>query len=282
MDAGALSTLLAKRRTIPERCLACITWQVCDGLEYLHREMHVIHRDIKPANLLLNGHGLVKITDFGVSGELGDDVGQKNKSTWVGTIYYMSPERVRGGKYAFDSDMWSLGLTLIECCSGTYPYLNQSNQTEKHKLSVWELMRCIDTMEPPRLEPAWGHSRALGEFVGAILQKEPMRRPSAAIMKAHSWLVDHACSQIELAAWIAEVMDYASYRNSEIEKIGDFADKDELSAHISVSRASLGQSLRGRNPFPQASGRDTSDLLAQPLRGSSPWRSSPCSASVSD
>ena len=40
----------------------------------------------------------------------------------VGTVTYMSPERIRGEKYSFDSDIWSLGLTLVECAIGRFPY----------------------------------------------------------------------------------------------------------------------------------------------------------------
>ncbi len=80
----------------------------------------VVHRDIKPSNLLLNGAGEVKISDFGVSGQLASSV--SNCLSWVGTVTYMSPERIKGDSYSFDSDLWSLGLTLLECALGRFPY----------------------------------------------------------------------------------------------------------------------------------------------------------------
>lgn len=40
----------------------------------------------------------------------------------VGTVTYMSPERIKGEQYSYDSDIWSLGLTLVECALGRYPY----------------------------------------------------------------------------------------------------------------------------------------------------------------
>lgn len=43
-------------------------------------------------------------------------------SLQVGTVTYMSPERIKGDEYSYDSDMWSLGLTLVECALGRYPY----------------------------------------------------------------------------------------------------------------------------------------------------------------
>ena len=58
------------------------------GLEYLHKTKKIIHRDIKPSNLLVNSDGMVKISDFGVSGQLEQTLEYKN--TWVGTSIYMS------------------------------------------------------------------------------------------------------------------------------------------------------------------------------------------------
>lgn len=82
--------------------------------------MKVIHRDIKPSNLLINSEGEIKIADFGVSGKIENTTDFRD--TWVGTAIYMSPERFSGEKYNFDTDIWSLGLTIVECALGRYPY----------------------------------------------------------------------------------------------------------------------------------------------------------------
>ncbi len=74
----------------------------------------------QPSNLLLTSKGDLKISDFGVSGQLTSSV--SNCLSWVGTVTYMSPERIRGDEYSYDSDVWSMGLTLVECALGRYPY----------------------------------------------------------------------------------------------------------------------------------------------------------------
>lgn len=94
--------------------------KVLKGLDYLHRTIKLIHRDIKPSNLLINSQGIVKISDFGVSGQLMNS--KDSRSTWIGTVTYMSPERFRGESYSWDTDLWSLGLTLLECAWGRFPY----------------------------------------------------------------------------------------------------------------------------------------------------------------
>ena len=68
--------------------------------------MRVVHRDIKPSNILLNTSGQIKISDFGVSGQLSASADKCH--SWVGTATYMSPERIKGEVYSFDSDIWSV------------------------------------------------------------------------------------------------------------------------------------------------------------------------------
>jgi mitogen-activated protein kinase kinase 1 len=94
----------------------CIeTIQILGGLEYLHKERRAIHRDIKPSNICLNKLGDAKLTDFGVAAELHDSAG--HAETFVGTFCYMSPERISGQGYNFNSDIWSFGLCIMEWCA---------------------------------------------------------------------------------------------------------------------------------------------------------------------
>ncbi|KAF5392370.1 hypothetical protein D9757_001468 [Collybiopsis confluens] len=119
--------------------------RVLGGLVYLYEEMGVLHRDIKPrqvlpsfvccdrlpninilSNLLLNSEGEVKLCDFGVSGELENSVAK----TFVGTSVYMSPERIQGSDYSVKSDVWSLGITLIELAHGCFPFADAEGDAD--------------------------------------------------------------------------------------------------------------------------------------------------------
>jgi serine/threonine protein kinase len=87
------------------------------GLRYLREKHQIIHRDVKPSNILVNSSGDIKICDFGVSGQLIDSMA----NSFVGTRSYMSPERLQGTNYSVQSDIWSLGLSLVEMALGMYP-----------------------------------------------------------------------------------------------------------------------------------------------------------------
>lgn len=80
------------------------SFQVLQGLVYLHNERHVIHRDIKPSNLLVNHKGEVKITDFGVSAMLASSMGQRD--TFVGTYNYMAVSPLATSVELFSSVFW--------------------------------------------------------------------------------------------------------------------------------------------------------------------------------
>ncbi|KAJ3734028.1 kinase-like domain-containing protein [Lentinula guzmanii] len=119
MDQGSFDSIYkAIGRPIPICIVRQAAKRVLGGLVYLYEAMGVLHRDIKPSNILLNSEGQVKLCDFGVSGELENSVAK----TFVGTSVYMSPERIQGSDYTIKSDVWSLGITLIELAHGCFPF----------------------------------------------------------------------------------------------------------------------------------------------------------------
>jgi len=117
MDGGSLDLILKKAGRIPEPILGKISVAVLKGLAYLREKHQIMHRDVKPSNILINSSGEIKICDFGVSGQLIDSMA----NSFVGTRSYMSPERLQGTHYSVQSDIWSLGLSLVELAIGKYP-----------------------------------------------------------------------------------------------------------------------------------------------------------------
>lgn len=168
---------------INEKVLGKIAESVLSGLNYLHKQ-RIIHRDIKPLNILLDKHGSVKICDFGVSGEVVNSLA----NTFVGTQYYMAPERIMGKPYTVSCDVWSLGLTLLEVALGRFPYHIESESS----LGPIELLSLILEYEP-HLEDVveedilWSDS--FKNFIDYCLRKDPEQRPSPLQMLKHPWVV---------------------------------------------------------------------------------------------
>ncbi|KAJ6583960.1 ste7-like protein [Mycena vulgaris] len=118
MDKGSLDGIYKKIGPIDIDVVGKVALAVLEGLTYLYDVHRIIHRDIKPSNILCNSQGEIKICDFGVSGELINSIAD----TFVGTSTYMSPERIQGAQYSVKSDVWSLGISLIELALGRFPF----------------------------------------------------------------------------------------------------------------------------------------------------------------
>jgi len=118
MDKGSLDGIYKQIGPIDIDVVGKVALGVLEGLTYLYDVHRIIHRDIKPSNILFNSKGQIKICDFGVSGELINSIAD----TFVGTSTYMSPERIQGAQYTVKSDVWSLGVSLIELALGRFPF----------------------------------------------------------------------------------------------------------------------------------------------------------------
>ncbi|CAM9889748.1 unnamed protein product [Pylaiella littoralis] len=152
MDRGSLSDLIHSGSGMEygEDLMAAITFQMLWGLGYLHYEHHV-HRDVKPQNVLLNSNGEVKLSDFGIARELKGEMDLAQ--TMVGTIRYMSPERLAGAGYGVAADVWSLGVVLLELASRRLPFENSVSQIELHdrleqELAVDDLIKLVPGLSP--------------------------------------------------------------------------------------------------------------------------------------
>ncbi|MBW3543009.1 MAG: serine/threonine-protein kinase [Planctomycetes bacterium] len=145
--------------------------QVADALAYAHAQ-GIMHRDIKPSNLILDGHGTVWITDFGLA-KLQDEEDLTNTGDFVGTLRYMAPERFGDeDQPAFEadprSDVYSLGLTLYELLALKPAF----DEADRHRL-----MRQVMEGEPTRLRKvAPAVPRDLETIVHKAIERDPAHR----------------------------------------------------------------------------------------------------------
>src|SRR5207302_4659516 len=125
----------------------------------------VLHRDVKPSNLLLDLHGTVWVTDFGLAKDEGEDL--THTGDVVGTLRYMAPERFSGVSDP-RSDVYSLGLTLYELATLRPAF----DETDRGRL-----VRQILHQEPPAPRRLDRHvPRDLETIILKAVAKEPGRR----------------------------------------------------------------------------------------------------------
>jgi WD40 repeat protein/serine/threonine protein kinase len=160
----ALSTIESGGRLPYYRGVARIGQQVAQGLGYAHAR-GIVHRDIKPSNLLLDGAGVVWITDFGLAKAEND--GLTRTGDILGTLRYMAPERFRGEGDA-RADVYALGLTLYET-------LTLRPAFDSHdRLKLIEQIKAEEPRHPRAVDPRI--PRDLETIVLKAIDKDPKRR----------------------------------------------------------------------------------------------------------
>jgi len=140
--------------------------QVLGALSYAHRQK-VIHRDIKPANMMLTPEGVVKLMDFGIA-RSGTDRALTTTGTTMGSLYYMSPEQVKGQATDARSDLYSLGVSLYEMVTGERPFRADSDYS----------LMAAHLQQPPKppIELRSDLSAALNEIILMAIAKDPALR----------------------------------------------------------------------------------------------------------
>ncbi|POI24191.1 hypothetical protein CIB84_012061 [Bambusicola thoracicus] len=217
MDGGSLDQVLKEAKRIPEEILGKVSIAVLRGLAYLREKHQIMHRDVKPSNILVNSRGEIKLCDFG-------------------------PERLQGTHYSVQSDIWSMGLSLVELSIGRYPIpppdskeleaifgrpVVDGAEGESHSVSprarppgrpisghgmdsrpamaIFELLDYIVNEPPPKL-PNGVFTQDFQEFVNKCLIKNPAERADLKMLMNHTFIKRSEVEEVDFAGWLCKTL----------------------------------------------------------------------------
>jgi len=169
VDGADLRTRLTAG-PIHTRDLADMGADLAEALHYVH-ERGIIHRDIKPANVLLSPSGFpgramhAKLADFGIA-RLLDEARLTATGATLGTASYLSPEQALGASLGPSSDVYSLGLVLLECLTGQRAYPGTAIESAMARLQRQPEI-------PVGTSPGWT------DLLTAMTSREAADRPTA-------------------------------------------------------------------------------------------------------
>ncbi|XP_055315645.1 ribosomal protein S6 kinase alpha-5-like [Sitodiplosis mosellana] len=168
VSGGELFTHLYKRDHFTEEEVQIFIAEIVIAIEQLHK-LGIIYRDIKLENILLDSDGHIVVTDFGLSKELTKESNGRSYS-FCGTMEYMAPEVVRGGKNGHDVsvDWWSVGVLCYELLTGASPFTIDGDPNKQNEIS-----KRILKASPPMPEII---REAASDLITRLLNKEPSKR----------------------------------------------------------------------------------------------------------
>ncbi|WP_440694599.1 serine/threonine-protein kinase [Clavibacter nebraskensis] len=158
-----------KEGPLPGPEVARIGGILADALGYIHRR-GVVHRDVKPANVLLatpedDEPAAAKLTDFGIA-RLVDGTRLTSTGSIIGTVSYLSPEQALGEQVGAPTDVYALGLVLLECLTGRRTFPGTAAES-----TMARVVR--DPEIPARLGTAWV------DLLSRMTRRDPASRPTA-------------------------------------------------------------------------------------------------------
>jgi tetratricopeptide (TPR) repeat protein len=210
--AAAADTTAQRPRDLPEfRRIAEWGRQAAEALDHAHT-LGIVHRDIKPANLLVDGHGKLWVTDFGLA-QIQSDARLTITGDLVGTLRYMSPEQALAKRVVVDhrTDVYSLGATLYELLTLEPAFRGNDRQELLRQIAFEEPVRPrrLNKAVPAELETIvlkaleknptdrYATAKELAEDLGRFLADEPIRaRPAGVVRRLRKWGRRHP-------AWVA-------------------------------------------------------------------------------
>jgi len=225
---GELFDKIGQLSTYNEERVAKLLQQIVSALAYLHSK-NIVHRDLKPENLLFNDENatIIKLCDFGVAEKIPE---RGYLTEIIGTESYMAPEVEEGKPYGVSSDMYGLGVIMYIMLCG-YPPFEPENG--------------IVDLEFP--EEEWSTiSSTVKDIITALLDHDPIKRPTAQEVLNNPWICGDTVQKEELKDTVHTMKIFNHYRAS-----GNLGSMREAKANKKEAVWSIFANGYSKKPKPQ-------------------------------
>lgn len=173
VNGKTVEDILSVHKQIPEIECIRILQQLLEGLNEAHKN-DVLHRDIKPGNVMINRSGYVKLMDFGVA-RLESSARITRMNRVIGTLEYMAPELLTGGKPSAQTDLYSVGVTLYEMVYGKLPFTAESDSEITEMIMKGKISFPSDSMDT-----VFGRRNSISGIISKLMNKNQNRRYTSA------------------------------------------------------------------------------------------------------
>ncbi|KZT26359.1 Pkinase-domain-containing protein [Neolentinus lepideus HHB14362 ss-1] len=188
VPGGSVAALLREYGSFEEILVQKFVTQILQGLNYLH-ERDIVHRDIKGANILVDNKGGVKISDFGISKKVQDNLLNNNargpRISLQGSVFWMAPEVVKQSAHTIKADVWSLGCLIVEMLTGEHPF-PQLNQMQ----AIFKIGQSAKPTIPADI------SAEAEDFLQRTFELSHEARPTAGILLEHPWIARNPSTKL--------------------------------------------------------------------------------------
>ncbi|XP_065199220.1 5'-AMP-activated protein kinase catalytic subunit alpha-2-like [Sycon ciliatum] len=220
VSGGELFDYIIKHGKLEESEARRFFQQIISGVDYCHRHF-IVHRDLKPENLLVDGHGNVKIADFGLSNMMMDG---EFLHTSCGSPNYAAPEVISAKLYAGpEVDIWSCGVILYALLNGTLPFDDENMGMLFKKIRSGQFTIPVDM--PPES----------ADLVKKMLVVDSLNRATMQDVKSHEWFL----------VGLPDYLFPSVFANESTSVQDDVV--EEIASRFKVDRQAVLNALQGQN-----------------------------------